>query len=42
MLPAALEYPWGDWNGFRVYRPVGRSFEHFGCVQDYKLNTFER
>ena len=32
MLPAALEYPLGDWNGFRVYRPAreGRSWEHFG------------
>ena len=32
MLPAALEYPSGDKNGFRVYRPAreGRSCEHFG------------
>ena len=32
ILPAALEYPSGDWNGFRVYRPAreGRSCEHFG------------
>ena len=32
MLPVALEYSLGDWNGFRVYRPArgGRSFEHFG------------
>ena len=22
MLPAPLEYPSGDWNGFRVYRPA--------------------
>ena len=35
MLPAALEYPLGDGNGFRVYRPVngGRSCEHFGGYQ---------
>ena len=27
MLPTALEYPSGDWNGFRVFRPArgGRS-----------------
>ena len=32
MLPAVLEYPSGDWNGFRIYRPAreGRSCEHFG------------
>ena len=32
MLPAALEYPSGDWNGLCVYRPAmeGRSCEHFG------------
>ena len=32
MLPTALEYLSGDWNGFRVYRPAreGRSCEHFG------------
>ena len=32
MLPAALEYPPGDWNGFRVYRPARgrRSCERFG------------
>ena len=32
MLPVALEYPPGDWNGFRVYRPArgGRSCERFG------------
>ena len=32
MLPAALEYPLGDCNGFRVYRPAreGRSCEHVG------------
>ena len=32
MLPAAMEYPPGDWNGFRVYRPArgGRLCEHFG------------
>ena len=32
MLPAALEYPSGDWNGFRVYRSArgGRLCEHFG------------
>ena len=32
MLPAALEYPSGDWNGFRVYRPArgGRSWDNFG------------
>ena len=32
MLPAALEYPLGAWNGFRVYRPArgGRLCEHFG------------
>ena len=32
MLPAALEYPPEDWDGFRVYRPArgGRSCEHFG------------
>ena len=32
MLPAALEYPLGDCNGVRVYRPArgGRSCEHFG------------
>ena len=32
MLPTALEYPSGDWNGFHVYRPArgGRSYEHFG------------
>ena len=31
MLPAALEYPQGDCNGFRVYRPDrgGRLSEHF-------------
>ena len=32
MLPVALEYPSGDWNGFCVYRPArgGRSCERFG------------
>ena len=32
MLPVALEYPPGDCNGFRVYRPArgGRSDERFG------------
>ena len=32
MLPVALEYPPGDWNGLRVYRPArgGRSCERFG------------
>ena len=32
MLPAALEYPSGDRNGFPVYRPArgGRLCEHFG------------
>ena len=32
MLPAALEYPSGDQNGFCVYRPAreGRLSEHFG------------
>ena len=32
MLPTALEYPSGDWNGFRMHRPArgGRSCEHFG------------
>ena len=32
MLPAALEYPSGDWNGFRVNRPAreGSLREHFG------------
>ena len=32
MLPGALEYPLGDGNGFRVYRPGrgGGSCEHFG------------
>ena len=30
MLPGALEYPSGDGNGFRVYRPGSRSCEHFG------------
>ena len=32
MLPAALEYPSGDLNGFRVHRPAreGRLCEHFG------------
>ena len=32
MLPTALEYPSGHWNGFRVYRPArgGRSCEFFG------------
>ena len=32
MLPVALEYPYGDLNGFRVYRPArkGRLCEHFG------------
>ena len=32
MLPVALEYPQGDRNGFRAYRPArgGRSCEHFG------------
>ena len=32
MLPAALEYPSGDGNGFCVYSPAreGRSCEHFG------------
>ena len=32
MLPLALEYPPGDWNGFRVYRPArgGRSCERSG------------
>ena len=31
MLPTALEYPSGDGNGVRVYRPArgGRSSEHF-------------
>ena len=32
MLPAALEYHLGEWNGLFVYRPAreGRSYEHFG------------
>ena len=32
MLPVALEYPPGNWNGFRVYMPArgGRSCEQFG------------
>ena len=32
MVPTALDYPSGDWNGFRVYRPAreGRSYDHFG------------
>ena len=32
MPPVALDYPQGDCNGFRVYRPArgGRSSEHFG------------
>ena len=32
MLPTALEYPTGEWNGFRVYRSArgGRSCERFG------------
>ena len=32
MLPTALEYPSGDLNVFRVYRPArgGRSCERFG------------
>ena len=32
MLPAALEYLLGYWNGFCVYRPAseGRLCEHFG------------
>ena len=32
MLPVAVEYPPGDWNGFRVYRPArgGRLCERFG------------
>ena len=41
MLPTALEYPLGDSNGFRVYRPArgGRSCEHFGGYKT-KPNTF--
>ena len=32
MLPVALQYPPGDCNGFRVYRPArgGKSCERFG------------
>ena len=32
MLPVALEYSPGDWNGFRVYRPArgGKSCEGSG------------
>ena len=42
MLPAALEYPSGDWNGFRVYRPArgGLVLWTFRWIQDYKPNTF--
>ena len=42
ILPATLEYPSGDWNGFRVYRPAkkGRSCEHFGGYKNIYPNTF--
>ena len=32
-------YPWGDLNGFRVYRPARRG-RSFWWIQDYKPNTF--
>ena len=38
MLPAALEYPSEDLNGFRVYRPA-RGGRSFWWIQDYKPNT---
>ena len=43
MLPVALEYPPGDWNGFRVYMPArgGRScMWALRWIQNYKPNTF--
>ena len=39
MLPVALEYCPGDWNGFRVYRPA-REERSYEWIQDYKPNTF--
>ena len=43
MLPAVLEYPSGDWNGFRVYRPAseGRSCEHIGGYKTINRIPFE-
>ena len=42
MLPVALEYPPGDWNGFRVYRPArgGRSCEHLGGYKTINRNLY--
>ena len=42
MLPTGLEYPSGDWNGLRVYRPAkGRKVVcTLRWIQDYKPNTF--
>ena len=42
MLPTALEYPSGDSNGVRVYRPArgGRLCEHLGGLKTKNLYLY--
>ena len=41
MLPAALEYSSGDWNGYPCAQCLlGEECRTFRWIQDYKVNTF--